>query len=206
MRRIGLLGGTFDPIHRGHLRLAGLALEQFRLDQVWFLPAGDPYYKTASDNITKASLRLEMTKACIERYKPRFAVSDIEIRRSGRTYTADTVEYLNEMYEDCDFFFIIGQDTLNHLEGWHEPERIFRNCTILCAGRKTEEGSDDLEAEILRLTEKFKDSSARIFTIVCGNYDLSSTEIRNAVKEGKDISKYVTKPVERFIRDHALYL
>ena len=136
--RIGVLGGTFDPIHRAHLAIAGAALREYKLDEVWFMPAGDPYFK-ADNHVTPALLRLAMTKACIDAYgEPAFKCSDFEISDREHTYTAETFRKLKESRPDDEFFFILGLDSLEALDSWHDPALLLKNAGILCALRNRE--------------------------------------------------------------------
>lgn len=133
--KIGVLGGTFDPIHRAHLAIAECALREYGLDEVWFMPAGDPYFKEGS-SVTEPKLRLAMTRTCIEAYgEPRFRCSDFEIRDRERTYTAETFRKLHELYPEDLFYLIMGLDSLEALSKWYRPELLLQNAVILCALR-----------------------------------------------------------------------
>ena len=121
--RIGILGGTFDPIHIGHLVLAEECLSRLELDQIWFIPTGEPWLKESLD-ITDGFHRLEMVKLATKS-NPRFVVSSIEIDRSGPTYTIDTLRYLhNQLGGDTRIYFILGLDTLSNFHQWKDPENI----------------------------------------------------------------------------------
>lgn len=141
--RIGVLGGTFDPIHRAHLTIAACALREYGLDEVWFMPAGDPYFKEGSP-VTGPGLRLAMTKACIDAFgEPRFRCSDFEIRDRERTYTAETFRKLHELYPGDRFYLIMGLDSLEALPKWYRPELLLQNAVILCAlRRETRSGNE----------------------------------------------------------------
>lgn len=133
--KIGVLGGTFDPIHRAHLAIAECALREYGLDEVWFMPAGDPYFKEGSP-VTEPKLRLAMTRTCIEAYgEPRFRCSDFEIRDRERTYTAETFRKLHALYPEDLFYLIMGLDSLEALSKWYRPELLLQNAVILCALR-----------------------------------------------------------------------
>ncbi len=215
--RIGILGGTFDPIHRAHISIATAALCQYKLDEVWFMPAGDPYFK-ADSQVTPAELRLAMTKACIDAYgEPAFQCSDFEIHDHGHTYTSETFLKLNQSHPLDDFYFILGLDSLEALDTWHEPGLLFKNAVILCALRSREMSSaerleksvrtDEKRYETARnhLIKKYASSDPRIEKIDCPEVFLSSTMIRAKAAAGEDLLDYVTPAVAKFIREHHLY-
>ena len=133
MGRIGIMGGTFDPIHKGHLLLGRHALKEYRLDQVWYMPSGQPPHKRDHD-ITDVKDRLAMVELAI-RHDPDFLLSDFETSREGNTYTAQTLRLLKEAYPQHEFFFIIGADSLYEIEYWYHPEKIIGVVPILVADR-----------------------------------------------------------------------
>lgn len=217
--KIGLLGGTFDPVHRGHLHIAEAACAQFSLDALWFMPAGNPYFKAGTE-VTPAEVRLAMTRAFAAPYAPRFVCCDIEARQAGKTYTSETLRELRRLVPDASFYFIIGADSLYQLESWHEPEALFQSATLLCAARpeafghilseghvhgEGERRRLPLAEEIARLTEKYHSVGCDIRCIDTPPLDISSTEIRSRCAAGTDISALVTPEVEAFIYQHGLY-
>ena len=132
--RIGILGGTFDPIHIGHLILAEEALRKLKLDQIWFIPAGEPWLKESLE-ITDGFHRLEMVKIATKS-NPRFVVSSIEIDRSGPTYTIDTLRYLkDQLGTETRIYFILGLDTLASFHKWNRPEEILDLCEFVVSNR-----------------------------------------------------------------------
>ncbi len=202
--KIGIIGGTFDPIHIGHLKIAEQALKEYELDEIWFMPAGDPYFKEKL-KVTPASMRLEMTRLCISDLHSAYIVSDLEVMRSGKTYTSDTLTELKFKYPEHEFYFIIGLDSLYQLHKWHRPDLIFNQAVLLCAVRD-DFNADDIEARIMELKTAYPDTRCDIRLLHSDRIDISSTELRRFVKTGKDISAYVTKSVLKYINEHNLYI
>lgn len=203
--KIGILGGTFDPIHNGHLMIAEAALKEYALSKVIFIPTGISYMKK---NVTDSYFRYEMTSLAIQNH-PEFAISDVEIERKGNTYTCDTIEYFKKKHPDAELFFIIGTDSLFSLEKWRNIEYVFRNCTILCATRTdddTEEHAEQKEQNKAKeLCDKF---DANINFIHCPTMDISSTEIRIFRKEhpGSSLNSLdLPECVADYILRHDLY-
>ncbi|MDO4439313.1 MAG: nicotinate-nucleotide adenylyltransferase [Eubacteriales bacterium] len=202
--KIGIIGGTFDPIHLGHLRIAEQASAEFRLDEVWFMPAGDPYFKEQL-KVTPANIRLEMTKLCILDTNKNYQVSDIEVLRKGKTYTSDTLTELCYKYPEHDFYFIIGLDSLFQLHKWHRPDIILDSAVILCAARD-DYIDEDITKSIDTLKKLYPHTKCNIRILHSNKIDISSTKIREAVKAGIDIKPYVTKSVFEYINQHGLYI
>ena len=214
-RKIGIMGGTFDPIHNGHLWIAEHARREYGLSELWFLPAGDPYFK-AGKQVTPAKLRLQMTELAVSEL-PYAMCMDTEVRRSGPTYTADTLREFHKREPEAAFYFIIGADSLFQLEKWHEPEALMRLSVILCAGRPAAGGApvsaetkrpdrgNEVFAEADRLNQKYKNAGCDIRLIHCEKLDISSTMIRKAVSLGQDISALVPEAVAAFIKKQGLY-
>ncbi len=198
--KIGLVGGTFDPIHVGHLLLGEWAAETFGLDEVWFLPAGMPYFKEGT-KVSSREDRLAMTKLAAETL-PGARVCDMELRREGRTYTWETVQELNEAYPDDAFFFIFGEDCLNQLETWRYPERILSGCTLVAAMRGGGSDKAALEDKAAELTARF---GGRILVMEFPQLEISSTMIRQRAAEGKPLRYLVPSAVEEYILEKELY-
>ena len=192
--RVGLVGGTFDPPHEGHLALARAARAHFGLHLVLFVPAGQPWRKTRE--ITPAAHRLAMLRLAIDGDES-FGISDLELRRSGPTYTADTLDALAGERLDDMFWFIVGADALADLPNWHDPARIVRHAVIAVAER---EGAE-LQRAIAAVPE-FRD---RIETFPMPRVDVSSTEIRARAGRGESIAGLVPDAVAAYIREHGLY-
>lgn len=201
--KIGIIGGTFDPVHNGHIHIARAAYEEYGLDRVWFMTAGDPYFKHGS-NVTPPAVRLEMTELAVKEYPDMFESSDLEVKSEGHTYSSDTFTVLSEMHPDDQFFFIMGYDSLKSLDSWHRTDILLSRTAILCAMR-----NDALltEAELVRdrLVKKYASSAPDIRFIHAPLMNISSTMIRSRVSEGLDISALVPKNVAAFIKEHNLY-
>lgn len=196
--KIGIMGGTFNPIHTGHLLLAETARTAEGLDKIMFLPSGRSYLKPKG--VLSADIRLNMVKEAISD-NPFFYVSDMEIKRGGNTYTYETLLELREQAPQDDFYFILGADSLVSIEHWVEPQIIFDNCILLAAVR------DDIDNEKLKsviesLSERF---SARIHLLPFSPMTISSTVIRNNIAEGKSIRNMVPEKVRLYIEENRLY-
>ncbi len=194
--RVGILGGTFDPVHLGHLILAEQARAELPLDLVLFIPAGDPWRKSHRE-VTGAEHRLAMLRLAVED-NDAFGISDIELRREGPTYTADTIEALAGERLDDEFFLIVGADALADLPNWHEPGRIIRHAILAVAARAGERASGIALSSVpgvARRTVQFE----------MPRVDISATGIRERVAKGRTIRYLVPAPVERYIAEQGLY-
>lgn len=193
------MGGTFNPIHTGHLLLAENARSFFGLDEVWFLPSGCSYMKAQSE-VLSADIRLHMTRlACST--NPYFRVSDIETKREGYTYTSETLTTLNNRYPEYDFFFLVGADTLFSMETWKNPDIIFSKAGILAAVRNGRD-PEELQKQADYLMNKY---NARISLIPSDTIEISSSDIRSRRKNGKSIRYLVPDSVLQFIEEKKLY-
>lgn len=200
MAKIGIMGGTFDPVHNGHLMLGRQAWEEYHLDEVWFMPSHNPPHKT-DHHVTDAKDRCEMVKLAIADH-PYFRFSDFEITRSGNTYTAQTLKLLKQAHPEHTFFFVLGADSLYHIESWYHPEEIMAQTAILAAGRECEDAPRSLAEQASYLNEKY---DAAIFLLHCANMDVSSQELREREKQGTGIHGLVPPAVESYIESHGLY-
>ena len=199
-KKIGIMGGTFDPIHIAHLRLAETAYETFQLDQVIFVPAADPPHKSGS-RITSYAKRADMVKAAIEN-NPHFICSDIEWMRKGYSYTSEILEWFDREMPGNSFYFIVGADSLFYMDDWHNPGRIFQLATVLAVTRG-EVSMEQLEEKICFLREKFH---ARVYAMEYANLDISSHMIRALVAENRSIRYFVPDQVAKYIYTNRLYL
>ncbi len=200
--RIGILGGTFDPIHLGHLIIAEQARDQYQLDRVLLIPSGHSYFKDhRSKKVQPAQVRLEMTKIAAGSYKP-FEVSDIEVNRPGNTYSFETLEELKALNPESELFFIVGADTICSMRTWREPQRIFDVCTVLAAMREDQVDPEEFQRETQALE---KDFGARIYPVSIPNIGISSTQIRERAASGKSIHYLVPDALESYIIESGIY-
>lgn len=223
MRKIGIMGGTFNPIHNGHLAIAKKAREQFLLEKVLFMPSGVPYMKNLQ-NVLPASVRCEMTALAIADM-PYFELSDIEVSDAEcgkNTYTFETLEKLRRADPTAEYYFILGADSLQAIEHWKKPERIFQNCTILAAVREkedtgkenvpdavhgTDQGAQNLLQKSLASQAQYlqKKFHASIALLEISDIPVSSTQIRSLLSAGRSIHGLVPEAVEAYILYHHLY-
>lgn len=197
MNKIGIMGGTFNPIHNGHIEMAKVAYKQFQLDKVLFMPSGNSYLKK---NVLEASHRVEMVKRAIKEY-PYFELSLIEVERKGNTYTYETLEQLHKQNRNDQYYFIVGMDSFMYMDKWYKPEIIFSNATILCALRDNFE-SEDFDRKRNIYQEKY---DADIQAIHMPKIEISSTMIRNHVHDHLPIQDFVPKAVYEYITKEKLY-
>jgi nicotinate-nucleotide adenylyltransferase len=201
-RRIGVFGGTFDPVHLGHLVLAEQCREQGRLDEAWFMPANVPPHKQ-SQPLTRFDQRVEMVELAIAG-NPAFRVEPIEGERSGPNYTADTLEELHRQHPEAEFFLLIGSDSLADLSHWYEPWRIVENASLLVMlrpdypARSTEELR--CEMHLPRSVPLHVEWVAAPPLI-----SIASRDLRQRVVEGRSIRYLVPRAVECYIQEKRLY-
>ena len=197
---IGVLGGTFDPIHIGHLILAEEVRARLNLAEILFVPAGQPWLKVDSP-ISPAEHRVEMVRLAIAD-KPYFKLSTMEIERAGPTYTVDTIAELKAQLGTGDeLFFILGWDNLAELPQWWQPSRLIAMCRLVAVPRPDYPLPDlkALEASIPGLSQ-------RVTLMDKPEIDISASAIRDRVAQGLSIRHLVPEPVDEYIRQHKLYL
>lgn len=199
-KRIGIMGGTFDPIHMGHLILGEKAYEQFSLDQVLFMPAGNPPHKRNRAGRASDEQRVEMVRRAING-NPHFALSLIEMNEEGYTYTYRTLENLKKEHPDTDYYFIIGADSLFSFETWMEPGRICQACTLVVAVRN-HMPTTKLCMEVERLTNKYQGCFLLLDMM---NIDVSSQLLRQWCREDKSLRYYVPDSVISYIEENHIY-
>ena len=197
--RLGLFGGTFDPVHAGHLLLAEQCREQCALDELWFVPAGSPPHKQGAA-ISSGNTRAEMLELALAGH-PQFMVNRMELGRAGTTFTVDTLQQLYDEDPSREMFFLIGTDSLADLPTWREPDRIAELATIVAVNRG-DRAAPDLEA----LKETIGEAvMSRIQFVTMPGIDLSATDIRRRVQDGASIRFMVPRAVEVYISEHGLY-
>lgn len=195
--RLGVFGGTFDPVHIGHLIAAEDARAALSLDEVIFVPAGEPWFKSYR-RITPAHHRLAMVRLAI-RDNPHFSVSDMEIRREGPSYTIDTLAELRRARADAALFVILGVDALREIDRWRNPRRLFQMATVVGVARP----GASLDPSVLNAA--IPGASDRLRLIQSALIDISGTDIRRRVADGASIRYRVPHAVEQYIRAHNLY-
>lgn len=195
---LGILGGTFDPIHIGHLRIAEAVYERIALEQIIFIPAFVPPHKVGQD-YAPAEHRYAMTELAVKPY-PHFTVSDMELRRSGVSYTIDTLRELRHKYPEKELYFIIGADSVAQLHTWNSINEMLQLATFVAAGRPGYEGV--MEEVVHHLGAA---AAERIMLLHTPEYDISSTEIRTRLHGGASLAGLVPRAVEQYIVAHNLY-
>ena len=196
-KRIGILGGTFNPIHLGHLMIAEMALEAFNLNRVIFVPAKEPPHKEA--DVIEAKYRLEMVHAAVLD-NPNFLVSDVEMKREGKSYTIDTVRYFHDLYgSDTEFFFIAGTDTIQNLPTWKYIEELLDMCEFIGAIRPG--ATEDIGESI----EWFGQRGSRIHILEVPEIKLSATDLRYRLRQGLSTRYMLPRSVYQYIKRHKIY-
>jgi nicotinate-nucleotide adenylyltransferase len=199
--RIGVFGGTFDPVHLGHLIVAEQCREQANLDQVWFMPSARPPHKR-DQTLTPFAQRAEMLALAIAGH-PAFRIDEIEKERPGLSFTADTLEELDRVQPGNEWFLIVGSDTLADLPTWHEPARVVARATLLVAARP---GAKTPSAEGVRHALQLSEGEAvRLQIIASPLIDISSRDLRRRAAEGRSLRYLVPRSVECYVEGKGLY-
>jgi nicotinate-nucleotide adenylyltransferase len=186
LKKIAILGGTFNPPHLGHLIIASEVQAQFNFDEIWFMPNQEPPHKESTIGVNSAQ-RLEMVRRAVAD-NPLFKIQTIELERTGRSYTFDTMKLLTEKYDD-DFYFIIGADMIEYLPKWYKIEELVKLVTFVGVNRPDYD----------------KQSAYPIILMDVPNIEISSYMIREKVKMGKTIRYFVPKTVMEYIEENGLY-
>jgi nicotinate-nucleotide adenylyltransferase len=189
--RIGLFGGSFDPVHWGHIKLACAAKKELQLDKIFFIPAKIPPHKMQK-KLSSAKKRLEMLRMAIAPY-PCFFISLFELKQPHTTYTYQTVACFRKRYPNAALFFIIGGDSLNELSTWKNIGHLLTCCTFV-AGKR---------AGVQYIAPRCPSASVQLLETPLPK--VSSSEIRQKVREGKSIHRLVPPAIERYIKEHKLY-
>lgn len=197
--KVGIMGGTFNPIHNGHLLLAEAARESLNLDRILFMPSGNSYMKETSQ-ILDGDTRAQMVRLALSG-NPYFLFSDLELKREGATYTCDTIALLKARNPQTQYYFILGEDNLLTLKYWKNPAFILQNCVIAGAVRASEDSTRIREAaELLK-----KEYQADIRILPARRIDISSSEIRERLKNGQSVRYLLPERVFDYIRKNRLY-
>lgn len=199
MKKIGIMGGTFNPIHIGHLILAERAMEENGLDEIWLIPTGCSYMKAGTD-VLPGEERYAMTKLAVADNQ-KMKCLDIEINRPGYTYSYETLEQLREKYPTYSFYFIVGADCLFTIENWKCPERIFEDCEILAAVRNGV-CMDEMQRKKQELEQKFH---AGIHLLPFPDLEISSTDLRRRIRMGKSVRYLIPDAVVSYIDEKHFY-
>ena len=197
MPEIGLMGGSFNPIHCGHVALARAALESGRVERVLFLPTGNPPHK--KEGLADKFDRLRMVELAVE-HEAGMAVCREEIDRDGVIYTVDTLAALKRKMPDCTLTYLIGADTLRALGTWRRVETVIERCKFLVMMREGE-----TREEVIRLTGLWTSRGAQIDFLDARKMDISSTQIREWIQKGLPFERLVTQAVADYIHEHGLY-
>ena len=193
--KTGIMGGTFNPVHNAHLLIAEMAREEYGLDRIIFITGGNPPHKTSN---VSAEHRFNMTHLAIEDNEY-FEDDDFEIRRSEKSYTLHTLKYLKDKYPEDELFFIIGEDSLSDLPKWYKPEEILELCSLLVFARKSHE---TFSGTLNEMREKYK---ANIYPISAPIIEISSTDIRNRIRDTKTVRYMLPDKVLAYIKENHLY-
>lgn len=213
MKKIGIMGGTFNPIHKGHIEIAKSAYEQYSLDEVWFMPNYSPAYKS-DKGIVSGEHRLNMILLAIRDYDY-FKTSDIELKRERKTYSFETFTVLKKLYPETHFYFIMGADSLFYFDKWVHPEIIIENTDVIVAARDNN-GINEINDKISELSRIYGDE--HFFVTDCSEINCSSSDIRkyfnilnnnDSFSDKTNMKKYievfVPESVIKYINDNKLY-
>jgi nicotinate-nucleotide adenylyltransferase len=214
--RIGIFGGTFNPVHCGHLKAAADAAAAFGLDKVLFVPSYIPPHKPTRD-IAPAADRFRMVEIACRDF-PRFAASPIEVEAAEKSYSIVTLEKVRAMYPGAWIFFILGVDAFLEIGTWHEYERVLDECLFIVIDRPgfaLEAAAGVLGGRLAARTRRIEPgeelddrriAAATVFLLAIGALDISSTDIRNRIRNGRTLEGLVPPPVAAYIREYQLYV
>ena len=197
MKRYGMMGGTFNPIHLAHLYIAYEAKEELNLDKIIFMVAGNPPHKKES-KVIDSKYRYNMVQKAIEGYEG-FEISDYEIKKNGYSYTYETLQYLKKQEDNIEVFFIAGADSLMAIEKWSNTDLVLNNCTFVAFNRG-EYNKSILEEQKYKLEKKY---DAKI--VILNVTDISSSMIRERIANGKRVDFFLPEEVKKYISENKLY-
>lgn len=199
MTRIGVLGGTFDPIHLGHLVVGEEARDRLDLDRLVFMPAGSPRLKE-HEPLASAIQRLEMVRLAVGEGDDS-EISTQEVVREGSTYTVDTIAELRQQYAESDqIYFMVGMDALEQFDRWKEPDRLLRMCNLVVVNRVGHQRVD-----VNDFVGRFPEAGPGLTLLTVPRLEISSTDIRNRVRDGRSIKYLTPEPVVDYIERERLY-
>jgi nicotinate-nucleotide adenylyltransferase len=200
MKRLGIMGGTFNPIHKGHLALAKAALKEFALNKVLFIPSGNPPHKAAKEVIDKEE-RYKMVKLALKGQK-KFAASRIELDRPGYSYAIDTFTALKKKHgKKTKLFYIMGLDSINEILDWKKPLELFKLCEFIVGTRP------GTKIRTFKRLVKFPPLQKEVDKIHLMELreDISASDIRQRLKSGRSVKHFLLPAIEKYIRKHGLY-
>ena len=194
--RVGVLGGTFDPIHMGHVAVAKAAMECARLDRVLFVPSAQPPHRAAAE--ASAEDRLAMSRLAVDG-DSRFEVSDVEVKRGGKSYTVDTLQELHRSLPDDELFLILGWDAARLFRTWHQPEGVSALASFVIVGRPGMPSPTQADLKLAGLAPD------RVVMCLLPTPDISGSELRRAIAAGKSVAGKLPPAVEGYIAAHHVY-
>jgi nicotinate-nucleotide adenylyltransferase len=197
MKNIGIFGGTFNPPHRGHIVAVNEFVKAFKLDEMHIIPAGIPPHKDVAEQVSGED-RLFMARLAF----PNYEVLNIEIKKEGKSYTAETIEQLKTENKNSNFYLLMGTDMFLTLQDWYKPDIIFKNCIVAPMERHQNE-LEKIEQHSEFLTQKF---NAKIKALKLEPFEISSTEIREKIKKNEEIKGLVSEEVLEYIKLKGLYI
>ena len=199
MKRYGMMGGTFNPIHLAHLYIAYEAKEELNLDKIIFMVAGNPPHKKES-KVIDSKYRYNMVQKAIEGYEG-FEISDYEIKKNGYSYTYETLQYLKKQEDNVEVFFIAGADSLMAIEKWSNTDLVLNYCTFVAFNR-VEYNQSIIEDQKYKLEKKY---DAKIVILNVTDIDISSSMIRERIANGKRVDFFLPEEVKKYISENKLY-
>ena len=201
--KIGIFGGTFDPPHLGHIGACQAFLDSVELDCLYVMPAYIPPHKAVLSG-TDANSRLDMARIAFGNLSEKIIVSDLEYKRDKKSYTAHTLQYFKDAYNDIDIYFLCGTDMILTMDSWYCPEYIFKNAKIVYVRRENDpEITKQIDLKCKQYVKKF---NAEVLPLKLEVLEISSSEIRAAIEQNEDLTQFLSKEIIDYIKDNKLYL